>query len=36
MPKYYNGREAAMRMIRVLRAPGPLPLSWRPPVLGEK
>ena len=36
MPKYYNGREAAMRMIRVLRAPGPLPLSWRPPVLGKK
>ena len=36
MPKYYNGREAAMRMIRVLRAPGPLPLSWRPPVLGRK
>ena len=35
MPKYYNGREAAMRMIRVLRAPGPLPLSWRPPVLGQ-
>ena len=36
MPRYYNGREAAMRMIRVLRAPGPLPLSWRPPVLGQK
>jgi ribosomal protein S18 acetylase RimI-like enzyme len=36
MPKYYNGREAAMRMIRVLRAPGPLPLSWHPPVLGQK
>ena len=36
MPKYYNGREAAMRMIRVLRAPGPLPLAWRPPVLGKK
>ena len=35
MPKYYDGREAAMRMIRVLRAPGPLPLSWRPPVLGQ-
>ncbi len=34
MPRYYDGREAAMRMIRVLRAPGPLPLSWRPPVLG--
>jgi ribosomal-protein-alanine N-acetyltransferase len=35
MPRYYDGREAAMRMIRVLRAPGPLPLSWRPPVLGQ-
>jgi ribosomal-protein-alanine N-acetyltransferase len=36
MPRYYNGREAAMRMIRMLRAPGPLPQSWRPPVLGQK
>ena len=36
MPRYYNGREAAMRMIRVLRAPGPLPLGWAPPVLGQK
>jgi ribosomal protein S18 acetylase RimI-like enzyme len=36
VPRYYNGREAAMRMIRVLRAPGPLPLAWRPPVLGQK
>ena len=35
IPRYYDGREAAMRMIRVLRAPGPLPLSWRPPVLGQ-
>jgi ribosomal protein S18 acetylase RimI-like enzyme len=36
VPRYYNGREAAMRMIRVLREPGPLPLGWRPPVLGRK
>ena len=36
MPRYYDGREAAMRMIRVLRAPGPLPLAWHPPVLGQK
>ncbi|HTP62772.1 MAG TPA: GNAT family N-acetyltransferase [Burkholderiales bacterium] len=36
VPRYYNGREAAMRMLRVLRAPGPLPLSWHPPVLGQK
>ena len=35
-PRYYEGREAAMRMIRVLRAPGPLPLAWRPPALGQK
>ena len=35
IPRYYDGREAAMRMIRVLRAPGPLPLSWHPPVLGQ-
>jgi len=36
VPRYYEGREAAMRMLRVLRAPGPLPLAWRPPVLGRK
>ena len=36
MPRYYDGREAAMRMIRMLRAPGPLPLAWHPPVLGQK
>jgi ribosomal protein S18 acetylase RimI-like enzyme len=36
MPRYYDGREAAMRMIRMLRAPGPLPLAWRPPALGQK
>jgi len=26
-----TGNEAALRMIRVLRSPGPLPYSWRPP-----
>ena len=36
MPHYYSGRESAMRMIRVLRAPGPLPLGWRPPALGQR
>jgi ribosomal protein S18 acetylase RimI-like enzyme len=36
MPRYYEGREAAMRMILVLRTPGPLPLAWRPPALGHK
>ena len=31
VPGYYLGREAALRMLRVLRQPGPAPLSWRPP-----
>ena len=31
VPGYYRGREAALRMIRVLRSPGPLPYAWRPP-----
>jgi ribosomal-protein-alanine N-acetyltransferase len=31
VPGYYRGREAALRMIRVLRAPGPLPYAWQPP-----
>jgi [ribosomal protein S18]-alanine N-acetyltransferase len=33
LPGYYRGRESAMRMVRVLRAPGPLPVNWRPPTL---
>lgn len=36
VPGYYGGREAALRMIRLLRSPGPLPLAWRPPALGHK
>ena len=36
LPRYYGGREAAMRMIRILRSPGPLPVAWRPPALGQK
>jgi ribosomal-protein-alanine N-acetyltransferase len=36
MPRYYAGREAALRMIRVLRAPGPLPVAWQPPALGKR
>ncbi len=36
MPRYYGGRESALRMIRLLRAPGPLPMAWRPPALGQK
>lgn len=30
VPGYYGGREAALRMIRVLRAAGPVPYTWRP------
>jgi [ribosomal protein S18]-alanine N-acetyltransferase len=30
VPGYYRGREAALRMIRVLRTAGPLPYTWRP------
>jgi ribosomal protein S18 acetylase RimI-like enzyme len=36
IPRYYGGREAAVRMVRVLRAPGPLPMAWQPPALGHK
>jgi ribosomal protein S18 acetylase RimI-like enzyme len=31
VPGYYLGKEAALRMLRVLRQPGPAPLTWRPP-----
>jgi ribosomal-protein-alanine N-acetyltransferase len=30
VPGYYRGREAALRMIRVLRSSGPVPYTWRP------
>jgi ribosomal-protein-alanine N-acetyltransferase len=30
VPGYYRGREAALRMICVLRAAGPVPYTWRP------
>jgi ribosomal-protein-alanine N-acetyltransferase len=30
VPGYYRGREAALRMIRMLRASGPVPYTWRP------
>ncbi|MEX0638125.1 MAG: GNAT family N-acetyltransferase [Burkholderiales bacterium] len=30
VPGYYRGREAAMRMIRVLRSTSPVPYTWRP------
>ncbi len=35
VPGYYRGgegrKEGALRMLRVLRAPGPTPYTWRPP-----
>lgn len=31
VPGYYLGKEAALRMLRVLRRPGTIPYSWRPP-----
>jgi ribosomal-protein-alanine N-acetyltransferase len=35
VPGYYRGgegrKEGALRMLRVLRVPGPLPYTWRPP-----
>jgi ribosomal-protein-alanine N-acetyltransferase len=30
VPGYYRGREAAVRMIRVLRSTAPVPYTWRP------
>ena len=36
VPGYYRGREAALRMLRMLRVPGPPAYSWRPPTLGQK
>jgi ribosomal protein S18 acetylase RimI-like enzyme len=33
VPGYYLGKEAALRMLRVLRQPGPAPLTWHPPRL---
>jgi ribosomal-protein-alanine N-acetyltransferase len=32
VPRYYRGTEAALRMLRVLRAPLPADLAWRPPA----
>ena len=35
VPGYYRGREAALRMLRLLRAPGPAPFTWRQPALDQ-
>jgi [ribosomal protein S18]-alanine N-acetyltransferase len=35
VPGYYRGREAALRMLRLLRMPGPAPFTWRPPALDQ-
>ncbi len=36
VPGYYGGREAALRMIRILRAPGANATAWQPPWLAQK
>jgi [ribosomal protein S18]-alanine N-acetyltransferase len=40
VPGYYRSgegrKEGALRMLRVLREPGPLPAAWRPPRAEEK
>ncbi len=33
VPGYYRGREAALRMIRVLRSASPVPYTWRPSTI---
>lgn len=35
VPGYYRGRETAVRMIRMLRAPGVAAEAWRPPTLDK-
>jgi ribosomal protein S18 acetylase RimI-like enzyme len=36
VPRYYGGRDTAVRMLRVLRAPGLVPQAWRPPPVGQR
>ena len=33
VPRYYAGRETAVRMVLVLRAPGVVAPVWRPPTM---
>jgi ribosomal-protein-alanine N-acetyltransferase len=33
---YYSGRETAIRMLRMLRAPAPVQEVWRPPTPGRR
>jgi ribosomal-protein-alanine N-acetyltransferase len=33
LPRYYGGREAALRMVRVLRAPPQPAYVWQPPAI---
>ena len=36
VPGYYRGRESALRMIRMLRAPGAPSATWRPPMIDKR
>jgi ribosomal protein S18 acetylase RimI-like enzyme len=36
VPGYYQGRESALRMLRLLRASGEPVYTWRPPRAGER
>ena len=36
LPGYYRGQENALRMIRMLRAPGAAVVSWRPPMIDKR
>jgi ribosomal-protein-alanine N-acetyltransferase len=36
IPRYYQGRETAVRMIRMLRAPNIVAEPWRPPTLDKR
>ena len=36
VPGYYQGREPALRMLRMLRSPGIAAYSWRPPTTRER